>query len=269
MRRDGVLRRIGFRSFVSLASFLLLICSARAGDIEDYNKFDKLYREGEFSAALESAQRFIAKYPQSPLMPNALYLAGRLSRDVPTALDNFSKIIVKYPESSVVDNALFMIGQYHYASERFDEALLRFRFLVENYKTSDIMDAAYWWLSRSYRAAGDTVMAAVWERKLTQKYPSSEYSKLLAQGAGATASDGPQMFTVQVGSFTNEDAASALKESLARKGYDVYVTVSESSGKSLYRVRLGSFLTREAAAAELETLREVEGLNGWVTSQGD
>ncbi len=269
MRGDRVVRRIGVASFVSLASLLLLTCLAGAGDIEDYNKFDRLHKEGDFTGALESAQRFIAKYPQSPLVPNALYIAGRLSRDVPVALDNFSKIMVKYPGSSVVDNALFMIGQYHYASESYDEALLRFRFLAENYKTSDIMDAAYWWLSRSYRAVGDTVMAAVWERKLTQKFPTSEYSKLVGRAGGEAASGGAQMFTVQVGSFASEDAAAALKESLAKKGYDVRVTISGSSGKPLYRVRLGSFLTREAAAGEVERLRKVEGLNGWVTSQGD
>jgi hypothetical protein len=247
---------------------ILLGCSqAVAGDIEDFGQVDKLYRGGEFAEALVAANRFIKKHPQSPLLPNAMYTAGRLTGDVASALDLFSQVIVKYPGSSVVDNALFMIAQYHYAAGSFDRASVRFLFIVENYKTSDISDAAHWWLSRAYYALGDTALARVWKGKLAQKHPGSEYTKSAGTLAPEAAPTETHRFTVQVGSFRKKDAATSLGNSLTKKGYSAYITMGESSGNVLYRVRVGSFLTRAEAGEMVKTLKEVEGLSAWVTSR--
>jgi outer membrane protein assembly factor BamD (BamD/ComL family) len=253
----------------ALAFALLLVaamsCQVLSDDLEDFNQIDRLYRDGKFEEALGSASRFLKQYPQSPLLPNVLYKAGRLSRDVAAALDLFSQVVVKYPGSSVVDNALFMIAQYHYASGSYGKAQARFQFIVENYKTSDISDAGHWWLSRSYGALGDTVMARVWENKLVQKYPNSEYTRIAGSKVPESISNVAYRFTVQVGSFESRDAATALSSSLANKGYGAYVTMSESSGKVLYKVRVGSFLSREEASGMVKTLKEVEGLSSWIT----
>lgn len=254
---------------ILLSTLLLSASKATADDITDFKKVDTLYRQARFEEALEAADHFIIRHPDSPLVPNALYIAGRLASSVAKALDNFSRIIVKYPGSSLVDNSLFMVAQYHYASEGYEEAAARFLLITEKYKTSDISDAAYWWLSRSYYALGDSVMARIWEERLAQKYPGSDYAKLPGPGVPDVAPAVARRYAIQVGSFSNEETASILRESLSKKGYDAYTTRSEASGEVLYRVRLGSFESREEAAILLKDLKEIEGLNGWITSASD
>jgi len=267
MRGDGVLLMMRFTALIAFLILAIVTCQSWADDLKDFNEIDKLYRDGSFEDALAGANRFIKQYPQSPLLPNVLYTAARLSRDVATALDLFSQVIVKFPGSSVVDNALFMIAQYHYASGSYDKAQVRFQFIVENYKTSDISDAAHWWLSRSHRVLGDTVMARIWGAKLVQKYPGSDYARLLGPNIPENIPASGHRFTVQVGSFESKDAATALSGSLTKKGYSVYVTMGESSGKILYRVSVGSLLSREEAGGMVKTLKEVEGHSAWITSK--
>ena len=267
MRRNGVVFVTKSSVLIALLALLVASCQVWADDLEDFNEIDKLYRNGSFEEALGGANRFIKRYPQSPLLPNVLYTAARLSRDVATALDLFSQVVVKFPGSSVVDNALFMIAQYHYASGNYDKAQVRFQFIVENYRTSDISDAALWWLSRSHKVQGDTVMARIWEGKLAQKHPASDYVRLVGPGAPVSVPAVGHRFTVQVGSFESKDAAAALSSSLTKKGYNSYVTMGESSGKVLYRVRVGSFLSREEAGRMVKTLKDLEGLSAWITSK--
>ncbi|MFQ5905916.1 MAG: SPOR domain-containing protein [bacterium] len=253
--------------------FVLLLCQASpqavADDIEDFNMADKLYKKGRFDEALDAANRFISKHPKSPLLPDALYIAGRLSADVAVALDDFSRIILNHPQSSVVDNALFMIAQYHYASHSYDKAAIRFRFIAEKYKKSDVSDAAHWWLCQSYSAAGDSSSARIWARKLLERFPTSKYAKLLSPKVQVVEPAVAPGFTIQVGSFLKKETAVALKQSLVRKGYDAYVTRNEISGKVLFRVRVGAFSTREEASKHSKTLKDVEGLNGWITAGSD
>jgi len=252
-------------------SFLLLQASFQvaADDIEDFNTADKLYKQGNFGEALDVANRFISKHPKSPLLPNALYIAGRLSGDIAVALDNFSRIIVKHPQSSVVDNALFMIAQYHYASGSYDKAAVRFRFIAENYKKSDVADAAHWWLHQSYNVAGDSSSAQIWATRLVERFPASKYARLVSIDVKEAKPAKVSRFTIQVGSFLKEDTAEAFRQSLAKKGYEAYVARNEVSGKVLFRVRIGAFPTREKASRYSKTLKDVEGIDGWITTRTD
>jgi len=240
--------------------------SAVADDVEDLKRARELYARGKFEEALAATDQFISEYPESRLMPDALYLAGRLSGELAVALDNFSRIIVKYPRSSVADNALFMIAQYHYAAETYDKAVTRFKFIADNYKKSDVGDAALWWVIRAYNAMGDTPSAELWTEKLLLRYPTSKYAKLVGPRKPDVKPPRPDHFTVQVGSFLKEETAEAFKKSLIKRGHDSFVTRNEIGNKVLFRVRVGRFSTRERAAEYAETLKKGEGINGWVTS---
>lgn len=244
---------------------MLVGTSAVADDVEDFRRAHELYVGGKFEEALVATNKFISEYPESQLMPDALYLAGRLSGELAVALDNFSRIIVKYPRSNVTDNALFMIAQYHYATGSYDKAIVRFKFIVENYEKSDVSDAALWWASRSYIAKGDDSSADLWTEKLVSRYPASKYAKLATHRQPDIKPPEPHRFTIQVGSFLKEETAAALRESLGKRGYDAFVARNEIGGKVLFRVRVGRFSSREEALEHAEALKKVEGINGWVT----
>lgn len=246
--------------------FLLLASMAAAGDIEDFKRAQKLHMDGKFKEALNAANKFISEYPESSLIPDALYLAGRLSGEVRVALDKFSRIIVKYPRSSVADNAVFMIAQYHYAAGSYDKAVTRFKFITNNYEKSDVGDAAHWWVIRAYNAMGNTSSARLWIEKLLLTHPASKYAKLVGSRRPDVKPPEPRHFTIQVGSFLKETTAAALKKALVKRGYDSFVTRNEIAGKVLFRVRVGRFSTREKAVEHAEALKKGEGINGWVTS---
>lgn len=253
---------------LTILIILTLLASIRAAadDIEDFKRAQELYMEGKFGEALDAVDLFISEYPESSLLPNALYLAGRLSSELAVALDNFSRIIVKYPRSSVADNALFMIAQYHYAAGSYDKAIIRFKFIADNYKKSDVGDAVHWWVIRAYNALGDLSLARVWAEKLLLRYPTSKYAKLVGARQPDIKPPEPHHFTIQIGSFLKKETATVLKESLVKRGHDAFVTRNEIAGKVLFRVRVGRFSSREEAAEYAEALKKGEGFNGWVTS---
>ncbi|MCM8779935.1 MAG: SPOR domain-containing protein, partial [Candidatus Omnitrophica bacterium] len=65
-------------------------------------------------------------------------------------------------------------------------------------------------------------------------------------------------FTLQVGSFSTENNAQALKDKLTEKGYPAYVEATKNQDKALYRVRVGKLKTRPEAE-DLEKKLAEEG----------
>lgn len=58
----------------------------------------------------------------------------------------------------------------------------------------------------------------------------------------------PPAYTLQVGSFSDEQNALALKNRLDGVTSDIYISRVNVDGDTFYRVRVGSFASREAAA---------------------
>jgi rare lipoprotein A len=75
-----------------------------------------------------------------------------------------------------------------------------------------------------------------------------------------------QRFTIQVGSFIDENNAQKLADQLRKTFENVYVTTLETLTQKYHRVRVGQFETREAALAMAEKLSQM-GLRVLVTSR--
>jgi hypothetical protein len=75
-----------------------------------------------------------------------------------------------------------------------------------------------------------------------------------------------QMFTVQVGAFSDAYYAKSLRIRLSRKGYYAYTTISplEKKGR-LYKVWVGKFSDRGKAEILSEKIKKTEGLQTFVT----
>ncbi|MFQ5828711.1 MAG: SPOR domain-containing protein [Candidatus Methylomirabilia bacterium] len=72
-------------------------------------------------------------------------------------------------------------------------------------------------------------------------------------------------WTVQVAAFGAKGAATALSRSLAKAGFDAYVSlVTAENGRALYRVRIGSYPSRDAAEEVSHQLRSERALDPFV-----
>jgi|GEM_PF-5982301 len=72
------------------------------------------------------------------------------------------------------------------------------------------------------------------------------------------------VFTIQVMSGTDKEAATRFAAELISKGFDASIAERAEKEKPVYKVRVGSFKSREAAAGVHETLR-LKGIEGWIT----
>ncbi len=73
-------------------------------------------------------------------------------------------------------------------------------------------------------------------------------------------------FSVQVGAFSDKQAANALAESLRREGYSVYLSRGEGEAGT-WRVRVGPMPSREEAERTGRRLKSVQKLPIWVLSE--
>lgn len=90
----------------------------------------------------------------------------------------------------------------------------------------------------------------------------SGYIKQVRFSKPPTAEEGP--YTIQVGSFKDEENASRLKDALELKYKGIYITTSEIDGQKYYRVRVGNFQTKHRALRNAQVLAE-EGYSILIT----
>ncbi|MFZ4457127.1 MAG: SPOR domain-containing protein [Bacteroidales bacterium] len=88
-------------------------------------------------------------------------------------------------------------------------------------------------------------------RPATTATPATTRKEVLTPVTAADAS-GLKSFSVVIGSFTRNDYAVALKESMEKEGYKVILAQNE---KLMYRVIVASFNTKEEAAAERDRIK--------------
>lgn len=78
----------------------------------------------------------------------------------------------------------------------------------------------------------------------------------------------PEMFTVQLGSFSGIERARHFSEDFAARGYRPFVsTIELPDGTRLHRVRVGRFATREEAMALGSRIEKQEKVSVFVTTQ--
>lgn len=68
------------------------------------------------------------------------------------------------------------------------------------------------------------------------------------------------IWVIQVGSFTAEDNATALRRQIRKAGFSAIIQDSNGKGGAIYRVRIGPFLRRPEAEKSLMQLQSKLGL---------
>lgn len=75
-------------------------------------------------------------------------------------------------------------------------------------------------------------------------------------------------YTLQLGSFQNNEVATAFSSSLTAKGYASYIVKITVPDKGVvYRVRIGKYSTLEAAQSVAAELEKKEGISAFITSK--
>ena len=147
--------------------------------------------------------RFLNLYPASELAPYAQYLLGlnyfdqiiEIARDqtsVTKSLEIFKLISDRYPKTSYAKDAYFKIiylenklaakeidiGMTYLGLKKYISALKRFKFVVNNYQTTNYTPEALHRLVEIYLILGLKEEALVNARVLGYNYPSSTWYKL-------------------------------------------------------------------------------------------
>jgi cell division septation protein DedD len=75
-----------------------------------------------------------------------------------------------------------------------------------------------------------------------------------------------EIYTVQVGAFTNIAYAQELRNKLDKKGYNSYISTQTSNKEGkLHKVWIGKFSSREKAGSFSVKITQAEGIQAFVT----
>ena len=158
------------------------------------------YRQGKYTEAASTGQRFISLYPSDKDAAYAQYIIGmsyykqipHITRDQAVAQKSFdamSSLVEKYPESEYVEDAKrkiritqdqlagkqMLVGRYYQERREFLAAINRFRRVVELYSATRHVEEALARLTESYYALGLTEEAQNTAAVLGHNFPDSEW----------------------------------------------------------------------------------------------
>ncbi len=94
-------------------------------EAEAYQRAFDLLKAGDYAAARQAFEDFLASYPQGGYADNAQYWLGEVhyvSRRFQQAAEEFGKVIERYPESPKVADALLKLGFSYYELKQWQQA---------------------------------------------------------------------------------------------------------------------------------------------------
>jgi TolA-binding protein len=103
--------------------------------------------------AIEAAQVFAEKFPDSKQLPMVAYLEGIAQQrlgDQAAAIATFEGIRKQFPASSFAERALFMKGFSQLLADRNKEAIATFEEFPKAYPKADLAEAAAYWRGMGY-----------------------------------------------------------------------------------------------------------------------
>ena len=133
------------RAHKPLALLLLLLWASVSG-CEYYNTF---YNARKLFKDAERNRREAESNPSTAQRLEAAYRSGYY-----TVIAKASAVLDLHPTSKWVDDSLLLIGKAYYWREEYDDALLKFRELPDNFPGSPLVEEAVYWEGLTLRAQG-------------------------------------------------------------------------------------------------------------------
>ncbi|PPD46281.1 MAG: outer membrane protein assembly factor BamD [Methylocystis sp.] len=160
------------------------------------------YEKPAYEDAVQTAQRYIGLYPNSPDTPYVYYLAGMsfynqvpdVMKDQTSAeksLQIFGELVTKYPKSEYVADARYKmsvardqlagkemtVGRFYLTRKNYPAAINRFHDVLGKYQTTRHTEEALYRLTEAYMAMGVTNEAQTAAAILGHNYPDSQWYK--------------------------------------------------------------------------------------------
>lgn len=185
------------------------------------------YRQGQYTEAVTSGQRYVSLYPGDKDAAYAQYLIGMsYFRQMPSvtrdqsvtarAYNAFNELVERYPESEYVEDAKtkmriaydqlagkeMFIGRYYQERREFLAAIGRFRKVVEDFQTTRHVEEALARLVECYLSLGLIHEAQSAAAVLGANFPDSQWYKdalKQLQAAGAQPQENSGSWLSQIG----------------------------------------------------------------------
>ena len=160
------------------------------------------YQAGNFTDAVQSAEQYLKKYPDSPDSDYVLYLQGNsyysqipdISRDqdaATRALADFQELVKKYPKSDYVEDSKYKIevtedqlagkemsiGRFYLNRHNYTAAINRFRNVLQYFQKTRHAPEALYRLVEAYMGLGVTDEAQTAAAVLGHNFPDSQWYK--------------------------------------------------------------------------------------------
>jgi len=160
------------------------------------------YQAANFGDAVQSSEKYIKLYPNSPDTAYVLFLQGNsyyaqipdISRDqdaATRALGDFDELVKKYPQSEYVEDAKYKIevtrdqlagkemsvGRFYLSRRNYTAAINRFRNVLQYYQTTRHAPEALYRLVEAYLGLGIVGEAQTAAAVLGHNFPDSQWYK--------------------------------------------------------------------------------------------
>jgi tetratricopeptide (TPR) repeat protein len=213
--------------------------------------------EGKYAEAETLAKQFLSQNPAGEQRERAEYLLGLsflYQEQFSRSREVFDKLVKGSLNSRISDKAAIGRIDSFLIEGQYSTALTEAQQLLKKNPRSEFLSLIYLKLARAHFKVADWASAKSDLLKIVKHFPNSpEYftaKQLLEE---------KQFFTVQVGSFIDQQRAQDLVAELQRRGIYAYIIeTNDKEDRHFYRVRIG----------ELSTVSEAQKLKEHLASLG-
>jgi len=137
------------------------ICVAQGGDFADAAQFYMSFsygKSGYFYQALDSLNKVVTNYPNSPYADDAAYYLGyyyEANGYKDTALEYYGNFVQQFPKSEFLDDAYWRIGRLYYFKKDYSRACEAFSKAIWSCTSGDWLDACSYWKALTQEKMGN------------------------------------------------------------------------------------------------------------------
>ena len=191
-----------------------------------YSDAANIQNNGEFALAVTEWQRFLKKYPQAKLAPQARHYLGvcllQLGKFA-EAGKAFEQVVQLYPEFEFIDESHLNLGWCQYSAavngqtDQFAAAEATFKGFLQRREESDLRDQALFYLGECLYLQGKKPEAVPFYQELVDKHPDSKlrpdtlYALGVAQQELSDASAANETFATFLSAYSDHELFPEIK----------------------------------------------------------
>ncbi|MFH1855596.1 MAG: SPOR domain-containing protein [Candidatus Omnitrophota bacterium] len=205
-----------------------------------------------YTQVIKNAQDSMSSFPAKELA-RARYLLGMAylkTGDYQNARQNFQLVLRGEKDKSLSEEVEIAICDSYYLENNFDEAFTLYEKFLDKHKKSDFKYIVKFKMALTGLKTGDWKTAKRFLKEVSDS-PSPD-----ADSAAEILKENQFYFTVQVGSFQDEENARSLARDLKKQGFDSFVAKTRLNDLTFYRVRVGKLDDRKEVDLLTRRLKE-------------